>query len=142
MSPDNGANPMLWNCEVKGCFNRVKRPKIEIFADCLPGRIAFTDVDGLVEIAGNLLFLEWKEHTRIGTGQRILFERITRFCPAVVILVEGDARDMTVESLCIAWEGQIGPWRPATIDDLRRDIKAWAVWAKGNPVQSHRKRSG
>ena len=105
-----------------------------MFADCLPGRISFTDVDGLVEINGNLLFMEWKEHQGLGTGQRILFERLTRFCPAVVLIVEGDAEDMTVSSISTAWDGIIGPHKQADIEYLRAQIRMWANWALFNPA--------
>jgi hypothetical protein len=50
----NGYNPMRWNCEKDGCFNVKCRPKIEQFADCFPGRIAVSDIDGIVEINGRL----------------------------------------------------------------------------------------
>lgn len=136
MSSDNatGANPMRWDCQRQGCFNIRKRPKIEIFADCLPGRIAFGDVDGIVEINGNLLLLEWKDHQAISTGQRILFERLTRLCPATVLIVEGDAEFMTIDSIRVAWDGRIGPPQPADLDGLREMIRAWADWALSNPA--------
>jgi len=134
MSGDNGYNPMRWNCERQGCFNLKKRPKIEMFANCLPGRIAFTDVDALTEICGNLLFLEWKDHQEISLGQRILFERITKLCPAAVIIVEGDAQYMTVNSISTVWDGVIGPHKEADLDDLRSQIRTWADWALVNPA--------
>ncbi|HYW80505.1 MAG TPA: hypothetical protein VE890_13060 [Thermoguttaceae bacterium] len=134
MSHDNGANPMRWDCQRQGCFNAKKRPKIEQFADCLPGRIAFTDVDGLVEINGNLLLIEWKDHQSVSTGQRILFERLTRFSPAVVLIVEGDAETMAVESIAIAYDGRIDPPAQADLDGLRKLIREWAQWALGNSV--------
>ena len=134
MSRDNGANPMRWDCATQGCFNVKKRPKIERFADCLPGRIAFTDIDGIVEINGNLLLLEWKDHQEVGTGQRILFERLTRFCPATVLIVEGNAESMAVESVRIAWGGHIGGPCPADLDHLRKMVHDWAYWAMNSPV--------
>ena len=60
MSADNGFNPMRWDCDRWGCFNRVCRPKIEKFADCFPGRINFGDLVAIVEVSGNTLVLEWK----------------------------------------------------------------------------------
>jgi len=134
MSHDNGANPMRWDCRTQGCFNLKKRPKIERFADCLPGRIAFTDVDGLTELCGNFLYLEWKSHGDLGAGQRILFERMTALCPATVLVVEGDAEHMTVRTLRIAWDGTIGPPRTANIEDLRTAIREWSAWALAHPV--------
>ena len=132
MPHDHGANPMRWDCAKQGCFNRVKRPKIEIFADCLPGRIAFSDVDAIVEINGNLLLLEWKDHQEISRGQRILFERMTRLCPATVLVVEGDAETMDVGSIRTIWNGTISIAEPADVELLRRYIRDWADYALAN----------
>ena len=40
MMEANGYNPLRWDCERQGCFNLKRRPKIEVFADCFPGRIS------------------------------------------------------------------------------------------------------
>ncbi len=126
---------MRWDCERQGCFNLKKRPKIEQLVDCLPDKIAFTDVDGLVEVNSNFLFIEWKSHRDIGTGQRILFERLTWSCPATVFIVEGDAETMAIESMAIAWKGTIGEHTVSDIDMLRNKIREWVEWAKWNCVE-------
>ena len=133
MSPDS-LPVMNWDCERQGCFNRKKRLKFGVFKDCLPGKISFSDVDGIVEINGNLLLMEWKDHHNLGTGQRILFERLTRFCPAAVLIVEGDAETMAVDSVAIVHGGQIDPPWQADLDGLRQLIRGWADWALKNPV--------
>ena len=132
MLHDSGHNPMRWDCATQGCFNLKKRPKIEIFADCLPGNIAFSDIDAAVEVCGNLLFVEWKAHQALGVGQRVLFERITELCPATVLIVEGDAEHMTVSSLRTVWAGIIGDAVPADLADLKDTIKTWSDWALTN----------
>jgi len=134
MSRDNGANPMRWDCATQGCFNTKKRPKIELFADCLPGKIAMTDVDGIVEIGGNMLLLEWKDHQELSTGQRLLFKRMTRSSPATVLIVEGDAEFMTVDSVRIVWNGTIEQPQYLDLEGLRKMIRQWAVWATKSPV--------
>lgn len=134
MSHDNGANPMRWDCSRRGCFNIKKRPKIELLADCLPGRIAFGDVDAIVEVCGNFLLLEWKDHTQLGTGQRLLFERLTLLCPATVLIVEGDAEAMTVSSIRRVWRGVISSAEPADLEGLRDRIRVWAEAAMANPA--------
>ncbi len=139
MPPSNGYNPMLWNCNRQGCFNLKKRPKIEMFADCLPGRIAFSDIDAVTEISGNLLFLEWKEHQRICKGQELLFERLTLLCPATVFVVEGDAERMAVDSFRTVWKGKISPPELADINVLRREIAAWKDWALANSAMNQTK---
>jgi len=135
MAQSNGFNPMRWDCVKQGCFNLEKRPKIEVFADCLPGKIAFTDVDGVVEINHNFLFLEWKDHQDIGTGQRILFERLTKCCPATVFVIEGDAKTMEVESVAVVWCGEIRPRDLVNLDGLRDKIKKWVAWANWNYIE-------
>lgn len=134
MLPNNGFNPLRWNCEKQGCFNLEKRPKIEVFADCLPGKIAFTDVDGIVEVNSNFLFLEWKDHQELGTGQRVLFERLTDCCPATVFVVEGNAKTMEIESVAVVWSGKVRPREIANLDGLRERIRKWVAWAHWNPV--------
>jgi len=62
----NGYNPLRWDCQKRGCFNLKRRPKIEIFAECFPGRINFGDVDGIVEINGNALLLTRNKNGRLG----------------------------------------------------------------------------
>ena len=138
MSNDNGHNPMRWDCETQGCFNLHKRPKIELFADCLPGRIAFTDVDGITEINGNLLVLEWKDHRRIPTGQRLLYTRWTANGPVTVLVVVGDARCMTVEEVACVYDGVIGPWCEMDVAGLRDEIREWAEWAVAHPARAPR----
>jgi len=128
----DGFNPMRWDCSKQGCFNKLKRPKIEIFAECLPGRIAFTDVDAVVEIGGNLLELEWKCHREIAEGQAIKFRRATRTCHLTVIIVEGDAETMAVDAIAVVSAGIIGPWCETDIEGLKRKIAEWALWASAN----------
>ena len=99
MSPNDPPHVLHWDCQKHGCFNQKKRLKFRRLSDCLPGRIAFTDIDAITEINGNMLVLEWKDHTELTRGQRILFERLTRVCPAAVLVVEGDAEHMIVISV-------------------------------------------
>jgi len=131
MSPGdaNGTNPMQWDCERQGCFNLVKRPKIEVFAECLPGRIAFSDVDAIVEINGNLLVLEWKTGRRVPRGQALLYTRWTANSPTVVILVVGDAQYMTVEEIAYVADGTIGVWHAKDLAGLKEIIAEWSTWA-------------
>jgi hypothetical protein len=51
-TPADGYNQMIWDCVYRGCFNRRRRSKIGMFADCFPGKISLGDVDGLVEMKG------------------------------------------------------------------------------------------
>ena len=96
-----GFNPMRWDCGRSGCFNQKRRPKIEIFADCLPGRIGFTDVDATVEINRHFLFLEFKAGPHLPTGQRIYFEQLTRVAELHVAQATGLETNRNVRPLVI-----------------------------------------
>jgi hypothetical protein len=129
--PPNGYNPMRWDCESQGCFNRKLRPKIEMFADCFPGRISLGDIDGMVEINGAFLLLEWKAPGgELELGQQIAFEKFSRFPRCSVIVVQGDPETMIIWGFGIFFEGRYTPSRPRTYDDLCGVMKRWVVQAR------------
>lgn len=140
--PANGYNPMRWNCDLGGpgcnCFNKKKRPKIEMFADCFPGMITMSDVDGVVEVKGNFLYLEWKPSEDISTGQRILIERRTFDTVSTYIIVSGIAETMVVSAYAIALNGSIREWRGGSMADLLVFARQWNDWALRHPRESSR----
>jgi hypothetical protein len=142
MIPANGYNPLRWDCVGRGCFNLKRRPKIEVFADCFPGRINFGDVDGIVEINGNALLLEWKsEAHELPTGQRILYERLTHsgLCSAMIVI--GNAETMLIDATAIFAEGVRHPtygFEPADLQLIKCRLTAWSFWAARHPAMSLR----
>jgi hypothetical protein len=138
MTAANGYNPLRWDCARRGCFNLKRRPKIELFADCFPGRINFGDVDGIVEVCRNALLLEWKSEQReLPRGQRLLYERLTQSGACSVVIVVGDAETMTVEASAIFHEGERYPpsgYEPADLESIKRDLAAWSQWAARHPA--------
>jgi len=121
-----GRNPMMLDCERQGCFNVKKRLKLERFADCFPGKIGMGDVDGIVEINGHFLVLEWKAPgVALSTGQRIMYERMTRDDRFTVVFVEGDAEHMSVERTATIRGGRLGRWRDSSFSQLHAGIKQW-----------------
>ena len=128
----NGFNPMRWDCEKQGCFNKKRRPKIEQFAECLPGKIAFSDVDGIAEVNGRALVLEWKaQPTDIPTGQRIMWQRLTKTGILSVLCIAGDAEtmDVTDTRYCHlgAWDKA---WKTDNIQGVKDSIKRWVACAR------------
>jgi hypothetical protein len=134
-------NPMHWDCDRQGCFNVHRRPKIEVFAECLPGRIAFSDVDGIVEINGNLLVLEWKNGRYVPRGQALLYSRWTANSPTVAILVVGDAQHMTVDEVAYVAGGKIGEWQTTDLAGLKALIADWSTWALSHPATANRRQT-
>lgn len=132
MSEPDGYNPMRWDCDKRGCFNKKQRPKIEQFAECFPGKIAFGDVDAIVEINGHGLMLEWKcDPMEIGVGQRIMHERLTKTGLLTVICVAGDAETMAVTHRATFFMGVWHAWTECDMDGLKASIRKWVEWAKG-----------
>ena len=129
----DGYNPMRYDCAKAGCFNVLRRPKIEQFASVLPGRIAMSDIDATVEVNGRFLFLEMKSFEGpIPLGQRIYFARLTRVSPRIVVLVLcGDAPTMASTSMLYIYEGRVYDWQPATIDTVKAAIADFSSWARG-----------
>ena len=127
-----GYNPLRWDCGRDGCFNKSRRPKIEAFADCFPGRINFGDVDGEVEINGCFCQIEWKGRGgTIATGQHIKFERYTAMRAGnVVFVVEGDAETMAVRRYRKYWAGLGHEWIAGDLAALKASIRAWAEMAR------------
>ncbi|MEO5350994.1 MAG: hypothetical protein H7836_15325 [Magnetococcus sp. YQC-3] len=124
------ANPLRWDCSVKGCFNLKKRPKIEVFAECFPGNIQMGDVDGIVEINGQVLLLEWKEFEPISNGQQIMYRHMTESSPCHVIVVVGNPETMQVEKYTYFQGGEMAEWFPGDLVALKELIRSWALFAK------------
>lgn len=126
----NGFNPMRWDCERRGCFNAMCRPKIERFAQCFPNHINFGDVDGVVEINGNGLMLEWKYHDYVAKGgQHIMYTRFTRLMPITVVVVEGDASTMEVFRAGLYLHGVLRGPNACDFDGLCEFLRTWSQWA-------------
>tara|TARA_R110000822_G_C15093875_1_gene471071 strand:- start:206 stop:628 length:423 start_codon:yes stop_codon:yes gene_type:complete len=120
-----------------GCFNKVRRPRIEEFAVCFGGDNNFGDCDGMVEKKGRLCMLEWKgPGGSLAGGQIIAFEHLTltpegKANGNIVFVVEGDPRTMEIQRYCIFWGGRQHNWVTAAFNELRARIKAWDTWASG-----------
>jgi hypothetical protein len=131
MKPE-GYNPLRWNCETQGCYHIKCRPKLEEFAGCFPDRIAMGDIDGVVEIKGRFLFLEWKSRPGpIPKGQRIMLEQLTRASRKITaIVVCGNPQTMTVENVSVVKRGTIGAAEPCDLDRLKDRVSRWATYAR------------
>lgn len=129
----DGTNPLRWDCTSRGCFNLLRRPKIERFAACFPGRIAMSDIDATVEVNGHFVFLEMKSHQgEIPRGQRLYFERLTRLSPRIsVMILCGDAETMQFEAMCWVYNGQLTPWQPTSFEEVVALLRAFSAHAIG-----------
>jgi hypothetical protein len=123
-----------YDCDVQGCFNKLKRLKFGVLFDCFPGAISFSDVDGIVEIGGNALLLEWKPAPSVlSSGQRIMYQRLTVGRRFSVMIAAGDASTMEATHRAGFVDGRWRDWKPATLADVKAAIKGWATWAAAHP---------
>ena len=120
-----------WKCDEKGCYRQLM-PRLGVFDECFDGRIGMSDVDGIVEIAGSFLIMEWKAPGgAVSTGQRIMFERLTALSRKLtVILVHGNPADMSVTAVRVFHSGAAGSVERCDIRELKARIFAWAERAK------------
>lgn len=120
---------MRWKCDEKGCYRQLM-PRLGGFDDCFPGRIGMSDVDGIVEIGGRFLLLEWKAPGgAVQVGQRIMFERMTANADPMkftVIVVCGDPQTLDVESVQVFARGKAGTPESSDLSSLKSRVSAWA----------------
>ena len=124
---------MAWDCSQDGCFNDVCRLRFSDLEDALPGRLGFSDVDGITEVNGRALLLEWKKPgTPLPQAQHIMYSKLTKSDVLAVFVVHGDAstRPMTVERLQCYWAGRPGAAYECDLDGLKQRITAWFNWAR------------
>lgn len=104
-----------------------------MFASCFPGKINFGDVDGIVEINGKGLMLEWKSSIKnltFPTGQRIMYERLTVGLKLTVLAVIGNPETMECKKYCIFFDGKQSIWINSDLEGIKKRIKRWCSWAK------------
>ena len=122
---------MRWDCDKDGCFNLKRRPKFGVFDDCFPRRINFTDVDGIIEMGGKFLMLEWKgDGGSIQRAQHLLYERFTSGTGNVALVVHGNAEDMSVRAFGYYIAGHYHEAKAATLIDLKKWLIGWATYAQ------------
>ena len=128
---------MRWDCapDKDGCFNEKMRVKLGVFDDCFPGNIGFGDVDGIVEINGFCMMLEWKGiNVNIPKGQKTMFERITADPKFTVLVVQGNAQTMKIEKYQLWFNGKEKKRVNADLDETKKVIARWANWTKQRHV--------
>lgn len=139
-SSSPGGNGLRWDCEVKGCFNQIKRPRIEMLAQYLHAGGAagcqFGDIDAITERNGRFLIVEWKPaRSEWKGGQRYAIEALVNASEAfTVFVVVGDPATMAVtHAMPYTQANQYPGWHDLDLDGLGRWIAAWARRANACP---------
>ena len=116
-----------WDCEELGCYREKCSPKLTVFEDCFPRKIAMGDIDGCVEIRGKFLFFEWKSKGgSLLRSQEIMFDVLVKKSPDfTVFIVDGDSRTMEVNRFEI-WNGNTRKKVEGDLSQLKKSIEDWA----------------
>ncbi len=122
---------LRWDCGTDGCFNVLRRPRIEEFDTCFPGNITMGDVDAMVEINGAFCLMEWKgQGGSVSMGQHIAYQHFTHDGRNAVFVVEGDCVTMLVRRYRLYFTGQRGDWIVADLHAVRRRLMQWVRFAR------------
>jgi len=129
-------NPMLWDCETDGCYNKLKRPDIHKLNRFLGEGCQFGDVDGMTERHGYMLMVEWKSWKgELPAGQDRAHKALTRPGQITTIQVAGEAKaddtgKIPIYAFRVYVNGETTGWRNTgdmyrNFDDLGRFINKW-----------------
>ena len=126
------------DCSRSGCYKETL-PDWGVLAGCFPGRIAPTDLDGIVELRGRVLILEWKRPDgRIPRGQEILLERLAArgltvfvvWGPTALAKLHPASPDVAPAALTLRIYDSSLPRPleryPITLADLRAEVSRWS----------------
>jgi len=98
-----------------------------ILDGCFPGRISPSDVDGMVEIGGRVLFLEHKlPGSEIKDGQRIAFKALSRLGATVIAFHSAEPHDR-IEEIRVWQAGIFTKYEDEPLDFLRELVADWAA---------------
>jgi len=130
---DNGYNPIRWQCKSNGCYLTECHPKIEIFAECFTGKIAFSDIDAITEINNKFLLMEWKGiGGQVTGGQERMFRSLMQRDDFTVFLVYGDSKTMEVFYYLRYHKNHVYKRRNGTLETLKQQFKIWERWARND----------
>ena len=124
------------DCTKQGCYKETCLPDWGIFDGCFnekSERIRIGDLDGVVEVDGSILFLEWKRfENRLSYGQERLFRSLTEnSAKQKVLIVYGDLNCRDGLKYQIISGGKFGGFIPCDVEILREMLGIWTLEAMG-----------
>ena len=116
----------------KGCYLDKVEPRLWDFKHCFPDRISMGDIDGIVEINGNFLVVEWKSlGGSVTGGQDLLFKQLTRLSPNIVVYVlYGNSVTMDVHGMRIYTFGNVSKYIDCDREHIDHLFTRWGEMAK------------
>lgn len=126
------SNKMRYECNSMGCYYETL-PDWSDINDTFPGAIRPTDIDGMVEINGHILFLEQKGiGVPIPAGQSRAFRELSKKDNVTVVVMRPGLK-FEMETLVFN-EGSGSGWQPTYRADLIAWFELWADKAIGKEI--------
>ncbi|MFT3871097.1 MAG: hypothetical protein QM714_00390 [Nocardioides sp.] len=116
-----------WDCSMDGCYHESLPDWEDICTTVFPRGIYPTDVDGMVEMNGHLLFLEQKgPGVGIDTGQRLAMRHLANLSTKVTVLFMRPGKASDLEVLLYRRDVEAMGWQPWTRPQLLDWLRHWA----------------
>jgi hypothetical protein len=123
---------MRWRCQDFGCYLQ-RRSDVVMFDGCFPAGISMGNVDGIVELCGHFLMIEFRKPGRpLPIGQGHMFEQLVAtgyFTVFVVFALEQHVQSWTV----FTRRGQ--HHEEGDVMALREAVAAWSQAHDPRPVR-------
>jgi len=120
------------NCETHGCYIKTSTPDWGFLDSAFSNKIRVGDIDGIVEVKGRVLILEWKTtDTPIPKGQEIMFKNITSGEKITVIVIWGDPKETIPTDYQLFWNGIRIEKKPANAEIIKDFCRKWEARARG-----------
>ena len=88
-----------------------------------------TDIDGVVELDGRFLFLEWKhDGGALNSAQKMLFKRLTLLSSDIIVVVlYGDTETAEIHKFQMIYNGSCTEIEEATTQAIVERIRRWGA---------------
>lgn len=126
-----------WDCSMNGCYHESLPDWEDICTEVFPRGIYPTDIDGMVEINGHLLFLEQKgPGVGLDTGQRLAMRHLANLSPKVTVVFMRPGKAADLEVLIYHTEHRADGFQPMSRPDFLELLRRWARHANQSPAAS------
>ena len=115
------------DCKRDGCYKDAHLPDWGFLDDCFPHRVSVSDIDGVVELDGQVMFLEWKQHTsKVTAGQVRMYRTLTKLFSGICVLIIFGPLDEP-ESIQLYRDGKVILKKEADKKYIKHLMSRWAI---------------
>lgn len=125
------------SCQTHGCYIKNQTPDWGFADNAFSGRIKIGDIDGIVEVNGHILILEWKGgEAKVPPGQDIMFKKASQHSYITVFVINGDALTTQATNLIRYFNGNKTDIGPVDNNEIFNRCANWEKWARKNNIET------